>query len=182
MRIYELGFILKPDLPEEEAQESLDSVKQVLTAGGATIDKVDNWGKRPLAYRVHGFWSGHYVFIRYSLDEDRSLNKELERRLRVADHVIKFMTIRLDEDLKRLEKLQARRAKRQPVLDAKAAARAAEAARAKAEAPGKPEPEVPAPPIPAEAEAATTAGAVTKQQQAAAAQAPADSRETASEA
>ena len=146
MRVYELGFILKPDLPEQEAQESLESVKQVLASGGASVDKVDDWGKRPLAYRVHGFWSGHYIFIQYSINGDRSLNRELERRLRVSDHVIKYMVIRIDEDLKRLAKAQARRAKRQPALDAKAAARAAEAEKAKAQAPGKPEPELPQPP------------------------------------
>ena len=141
MRVYELGFILKPDLPEQEAQESLESVKRVLAAGGANVDKVDDWGKRPLAYRVRGFWSGHYVFIQYSTDGDQSLNRELGRRLRVSDQVIKHMVIRIDEDLKRLAKAQARRAKRQPLLDAKAAARAAE----KAKAPGRPEPELPAP-------------------------------------
>ena len=157
MRVYELGFILKPDLPEQEAQESLESVKRVLASGGANVDKVDDWGKRPLAYRVHGFWSGHYIFIQYSTNGDRSLNRELERRLRVSDHVIKYMVIRIDEDLKRLAKAQARRAKRQPLLDAKAAARAAEGEKAKAKAPGKPEPELPATPatpVPAEPQAA----------------------------
>ncbi len=154
MRVYELGFILKPDLPEQEAQESLESVKRVLAAGGANVDKVDDWGKRPLAYRVRGFWSGHYVFIQYSTDGDRSLNRELGRRLRVSDQVIKYMVIRIDEDLKRLAKAQARRAKRQPLLDAKAAARAAEAEKAKA--PGRPEPELPAP-APAEPAAAPAA-------------------------
>ncbi len=159
MRVYELGFILKPDLPEQEAQESLESVKRVLASGGASVDKVDDWGKRPLAYRVHGFWSGQYIFIQYSTNGDRSLNRELERRLRVSDHVIKYMVIRIDEDLKRLAKAQARRAKRQPVLDAKAAARAAEAEKAKARAPGKPEPELPSPPSPGEPEPAEAAAA-----------------------
>ena len=154
MRVYELGFILKPDLPEQEAQESLESVKRVLASGGANVDKVDDWGKRPLAYRVRGFWSGHYIFIQYSTNGDRSLNRELERRLRVSDQVIKYMVIRIDEDLKRLAKAQARRAKRQPLLDAKAAARAAEAEKAKAKAPGRPEPELPAAPVPAEPKAA----------------------------
>lgn len=162
MRVYELGFILKPDLPEQEAQESLESVKRVLASGGANVDKVDDWGKRPLAYRVHGFWSGHYIFIQYSTNGDRSLNRELERRLRVSDHVIKYMVIRIDEDLKRLAKAQARRAKRQPLLDAKAAARAAGAEKAQAKAPGKPEPELPVPAEPkaAEGPAAETPAAV----------------------
>ena len=66
--------------------------------------------------------------------------REVERRLRVADSIIKYMTIRIDEDLKRLEKVAARRAKRAPKLAAKAAARQAEA-----QTPGTPEPEAPAP-------------------------------------
>jgi small subunit ribosomal protein S6 len=144
MRIYELGFILKPDLPETEAQASVDAVKKSLTEGGATIDKVDDWGKRRLAYRVRGFWSGHYVFIQYSVKVATSLTSEVERRLRVADHIIKYMTIRIDEDLKRLKKAKARRAKRAPRLAAKAAARAAEMARPRPTTPpGRPRPEKP---------------------------------------
>lgn len=139
MRIYELGFILKPDLPEQEATAAIDSVKQALTDGGATVDKVDDWGKRKLAYRVRGFWNGHYVFLRYSIEDSSALNRELERRLRVADNIVKYMTIRIDEDLKRLRKAKARRAKRAPRLAAREAARAAELG-ARQHAPGAPRP------------------------------------------
>ncbi len=142
MRIYELGFILKPDLSEPDTQAAVDGVKQALTDGGANIDKVDDWGKRRLAYRVRGFWNGHYVFIQYSTAEASSLTREVERRLRVADNIIKFMTVRIDEDLKRLRKLRERRAKRAPKLDVRAARRDAEPA--KPHAPGMPEPETPA--------------------------------------
>ena len=145
MRIYELGFILKPDLPEENVKASVDAVKQTLTDGGAKIDKVDDWGKRKLAYRVQGFWHGHYVFIRYSSEGGSDLNKEVERRLRVADNVVKFMTVRIDEDLKHLAKARERRAKRAPRLAAKEAARAAAAA-ARQREPGVPEPARPAAP------------------------------------
>lgn len=145
MRVYELGFIMKPDLSEQDAQAAIDAVTQSLTAGGATIDKVDDWGKRKLAYRVRGFWNGHYVFIQYSAEDSRSLTSEVERRLRVADSIIKFMTIRIDEDLKRQEKAAERRAKRAPRLAARAAARQAEAAPPKPTTPGAPEPETPAP-------------------------------------
>lgn len=143
MRIYELGFILKPDLPAQVAQAAIDAVKQSLTDGGAKIDKVDDWGKRRLAYRVSGFWNGQYVFIQYSVKDNVSLTSEVERRMRVADNIIKYMTIRIDEDLKRLKKMQAKRAKRAPRLAAKAAARAAEIAAAKKRTPGTPRPERP---------------------------------------
>lgn len=142
MRIYELGFILKPDLSEPDTQAAVDGVKQALTDGGAHIDKVDDWGKRRLAYRVRGFWNGHYVFIQYSTADGSSLTREVERRLRVADNIIKFMTVRIDEDLKRLRKLRERRAKRAPKLDPKAGRRDTQPA--KPHAPGMPEPETPA--------------------------------------
>lgn len=145
MRVYELGFIMKPDLSEQDAQAAINAVTQSLTAGGATIDKVDDWGKRKLAYRVRGFWNGHYVFIQYSAEDSRSLTSEVERRLRVADSIIKFMTIRIDEDLKRQKKAAERREKRAPRLAARAAARQAEAAPPKPATPGTPEPEKPAP-------------------------------------
>ena len=139
MRIYELGFIMKPDLPSQEAEASVNAVKQSLTDGGATIDKVDDWGKRKLAYRVRGFWNGHYVFIRYSAKDARSLTSEVERRMRVADNIIKYMTVRIDEDLKRLRKAQARRARRAPRLPARASARAADSRPDRARPPGAPE-------------------------------------------
>ncbi len=112
MRIYELVFIVKADLPEEETQAAIEQVKSALTEGGATLDKVDEWGKRRLAYRVQGFADGYYVFIQYSAEDKSSLPREIERRLRVADDVIKFMTIRIDEELQRLAKLKKRRDKR----------------------------------------------------------------------
>lgn len=112
MRIYELVFIVKPDLPEEETRAAVEQVRAALTEGGAAIDKVDEWGKRRLAYPVRGFADGHYVFMQYSAEDKSSLPREIERRLRVSDAVIKFMTVRIDEDLRRLEKLKKRREKR----------------------------------------------------------------------
>ncbi len=113
MRIYELIFIIKPDLPQEEVDQLVETVESSLTESGATIDKVDKWGKKRLAYRVQKFKDGYYVLIQYSLESTGDdVPHEIERRLRVAEPVIKYMTIRIDEDIKRLEKLQAKRAKR----------------------------------------------------------------------
>ena len=109
MRIYELIFILKPDLPEEETEAAVASVEEAITSGGGTIDKTDKWGKKRMAYKVQKYADGFYVLIQCPVDGQEALPKEVERRLRVADSVIKFMTVRIDEDLKRLEKLKARR-------------------------------------------------------------------------
>ena len=111
MRIYELIYIVKPDLLEEEVEAVAEMVKDAIESGGGTIDKVDKWGKRRMAYRVQKYQDGIYALVQYTT-EDSKLPKELERRLRVADPVIKFMTVRIDEDLKRVAKMQAQRDKR----------------------------------------------------------------------
>jgi small subunit ribosomal protein S6 len=148
MRTYEVIFILKPDLPEEEIEQVVEQVKTTITSGGGTIDKVDPWGKRKLAYRVRRNTEGYYVLVQYSLEGNAAVAKEVERRLRVSDPVIKFLTVRIDEDLKRMEKLKAKRDKRVARKPSKSAAASV--------APGKPassEPEsTPTPAQPAAAD------------------------------
>ncbi len=115
MRIYEELFIIKPDTPEEEADQYVEQLQTQLTTAGATIDKVEKWGKRRLAYRIDKYREGSYVLLQFT--SDANLVKELERRLRVADMVLKFITVRIDETLKRLDK-------RKKVRDKRAAKRA----------------------------------------------------------
>jgi small subunit ribosomal protein S6 len=110
MRIYEELFIIKPDAPEEEIDQIIEQMKGVITTHGGTIDKVDKWGKRRLAYRVDKHREGSYVFIQFTCAPETV--KELERRLRVTDSVIKFLTVRIDETLKRLDKRRKHREKR----------------------------------------------------------------------
>ena len=111
MRIYEELFIMKPDVPEEEITAFIDQISAQITTAGGTVDKVENWGKRRLAYKVEKFKEGNYVLIQFS-SEATTVVKELERRLRVADSVIKFLTVRIDETLKRIEKRKKERDKR----------------------------------------------------------------------
>jgi len=118
MRIYEELFIIKPDVPDEEADQFVENLQTHLTSAGATVDKVEKWGKRRLAYRVEKYREGAYVLIQFSGGPE--VVKELERRLRVADSVLKFITVRIDETLKRLEK-------RKKVRDKRAAKRATQA-------------------------------------------------------
>jgi small subunit ribosomal protein S6 len=110
MRIYEELFIVKPDVPEEEADQFVEQLRTQLTAAGATVDKVEKWGKRKLAYRVDKYREGAYVLLQFTSAPDGV--KELERRLRVSDMVLKFLTVRIDETLKRLEKRKKSRDKR----------------------------------------------------------------------
>jgi small subunit ribosomal protein S6 len=116
-RIYEELFIIKPDVPEEDADHFVETLKTQLTAAGATVDKVDKWGKRKLAYKVDKYREGSYVLLQFTAGPESV--KELERRLRVSDLVLKFITVRIDETLKRLEK-------RKKVRDKRAAKRASQ--------------------------------------------------------
>jgi small subunit ribosomal protein S6 len=110
MRIYEELFIVKPDAPEEEVDGFVEQLRNQLTTAGATVDKVEKWGKRRLAYKVDKYREGGYVLFQFTAGPETV--KELERRLRVADMVLKFITVRIDQTLKRLDKRKKQRDKR----------------------------------------------------------------------
>jgi small subunit ribosomal protein S6 len=82
----------------------------VITSGKGTVDKVDNWGVRKLAYRLAKYTEGRYVLIVFSSTPE--LVHEVERRMRVADLVIKFITVRIDEKQKKIDKRKKARDKR----------------------------------------------------------------------
>ena len=110
MRIYENLFIVKPDATEEEIDALVEQMSKNVTTAGGTIDKVEKWGKRRLAYRVEKNREGFYVLLQFSSEPE--IVKEFERRMRVQDSVIKFLTVRIDENLKRIEKRKKVREKR----------------------------------------------------------------------
>ncbi len=110
MRIYEELFIVKPEAPEEEIDQVIEQFKTLITTPGGTVNKVEKWGKRRLAYRVDKHREGHYVLLQFTAEPEAV--KELERRLRVSDQVIKFLTVRIDQTLKRLDKRKKQRDKR----------------------------------------------------------------------
>ena len=126
-RLYDLIFIVRPATPEDEIKKVEHTVEHACTDKGAKIEKTEHWGTRKLAYRVAKHREGIYVYqqIRTAHHE---LIAELERRLRVQDVVIKYLTVRLDEDLKRQKKLTHKRelrAARRPRRTAPAPAPAA---------------------------------------------------------
>jgi small subunit ribosomal protein S6 len=110
MRVYEELFIVKPDAPEEEVDAYIDQLKELITNGKGTVDKADKWGTRKLAYRVQKYNEGVYVLFQFSSSPE--LVKEIERRMRVTDMVIKFITVRIDEKTKKIEKRKKQRDKR----------------------------------------------------------------------
>jgi small subunit ribosomal protein S6 len=115
MRVYEELFIVRPDATEEEIEAYIELVSTTITAAGGTVDKVEKWGVRKLAYRVNKRSEGFYILIVFSAGAD--VAKQVERRMLVTDLVMKFITVRIDERLKKIEKrrkAREKRAKRRP--------------------------------------------------------------------
>jgi small subunit ribosomal protein S6 len=110
MRIYEELFIVRPDATEEEVDPVIEQLKGIITQAGGTLDKTEKWGVRKLAYRVAKFAEGQYILLQFTAQPGTV--KELERRLRVNDLVVKYLTVRIDEKLKRIEKRKKQREKR----------------------------------------------------------------------
>ena len=110
-RLYDLIYIVRPATPEEEIKKVEHTVEHACTEKGAKIEKSEHWGTRKLAYRVAKHREGIYIYFQIRTTHGE-LIAEIERRLKVQDSVIKYLTIRLDEDLKRQKKLVAIRDKR----------------------------------------------------------------------
>ena len=110
MRIYEELFIVRPDATDEEIDPLIDQLSTVVTSKGGEIQKTDKWGVRKLAYRVQKRNEGYYVLMTFAAGPE--VVKEVERRLRVADMVLKFITVRIDERLKKIDKRRKAREKR----------------------------------------------------------------------
>jgi small subunit ribosomal protein S6 len=110
MRIYEELFIVRPDATDEEVDPIIEQLKNVITQAGGTLDKTEKWGVRKLAYRLMKQNEGQYILLQFTAKPETV--REIERRLRVADLVLKFLTVRIDEKLKRIEKRRKAREKR----------------------------------------------------------------------
>ena len=124
-RTYELMFIVRPDMPEEEQDKLISTVETQVTNAGGAVKNVERMGKRRLAYVVRKFHDGMYILM--TLEGAGGMVKEVERRLRVTEPVIKFMTVRVDEEQKRLAKVKAIRDTKVRGKGTRAAAEAAAA-------------------------------------------------------
>ena len=127
-RVYEVMFIVRPDVAEEDADKLIAGFSATVTGGGGVVKSVEKMGRRKLAYTVRKFNDGNYVLL--TIEAGGAVVLELERRLRVTEPVIKFITVRIDEEEKRLAKVKALRGVRRsatPIVTAPVAAPAATA-------------------------------------------------------
>jgi small subunit ribosomal protein S6 len=113
-------FIVRPDVTEEDTDKLIAGFSTTVSAGGGAVKTVEKMGRRKLAYMVRKFNDGNYVLL--TIEADGAGVLELERRLRVTEPVIKFITVRIDEEEKRLAKVKALRGVRRKVSSEPAAA------------------------------------------------------------
>jgi small subunit ribosomal protein S6 len=106
-RSYEIMFIVRPDVDEAELDKLIETFSGYVTSGGGTITSTEKMGRRRLAYTVKKFNDGFYILL--IVEAPASLISEIERRLRVSEPVIKFITVRMDEENKRVAKIKSHR-------------------------------------------------------------------------
>jgi small subunit ribosomal protein S6 len=106
-RVYEILFITDPNLGEPEVDALTSTVQGFVEKEGGKIQKVEKWGKKRLAYSVKRQRDGSYVLL--VAEGKPALVHEVERRLRVTDGILKFITVRVDEELRKAASRKARR-------------------------------------------------------------------------
>jgi small subunit ribosomal protein S6 len=94
MNKYELAIIFNPNLDEEALKAEFDKVTSYITRFGGTVDKVDDWGKRKLAYDINKISEGYYNFITFTAEG--SAPAEIENRVRIRENVLRFLIFRQD--------------------------------------------------------------------------------------
>jgi small subunit ribosomal protein S6 len=112
-RTYEVMFIVRPDMTDEDLDKLISNLQVTVPSAGGTVKSIEKMGKRRLAYAVRRFHEGVYVLL--IVEGGGPMIHELERRLRVSEPVIKFLTVRVDEEQKRLEKIKKIRDARKKV-------------------------------------------------------------------
>jgi len=132
-RTYEVVFIVDPGVGDDEVMRLSETVQKIITSQGGHIVKTEMMGRRQLAYEINHKREGTYILL--EIEGSGAEIAELERRMRVSDQILRYMTIRVDEDRRRAEKLKERRAR-------KAARKAGAGGAGKREAGLKSEPEI----------------------------------------
>lgn len=94
MNKYDVTIILNPNLEEEALNSEYTAIQELMERFGATVEKVDDWGKRKLAYEIQKLSEGYYRF--YAINAEGNVPAEIESRLRLRENVIRYLIIRLD--------------------------------------------------------------------------------------
>ncbi len=109
-RTYEVIFIVDPDTADDEVMQLSEGIQKIITSQGGSITKTEMMGKRQLAYEINHKRNGTYVLL--EVEGSGAEIAEVERRMRVNDQILRYMTIRVDEMRRRADKLKGRRARK----------------------------------------------------------------------
>ena len=120
-RIYEVVFIIDPATGEEDSTRLVENLQKIVTDQGGAITKSESMGRRQLAYRIGRNTEGHFML--FEIEGTGSEIAELERRMRVSDQVMRYLTVRVDEDRRRADKFKERRARKAAKRPEKGSAR-----------------------------------------------------------
>ena len=94
MNKYELCVVLSAKLEDDERTAVLEKVQKLITRFGGTIENIDEWGKKKLAYEIQKMKEAYYYFIHF--DADATAPVEIENRIRIMDNVIRYLCVRAD--------------------------------------------------------------------------------------
>jgi small subunit ribosomal protein S6 len=109
-RTYEIVFIIDPGADDAEVMKLSEAIQKIITDQGGVITKIDMMGRRQLAYEINHQKEGSYVLL--EVEGSGAEITELERRMRVNDRILRYMTIRVDLDRRRAQKFKDRRARK----------------------------------------------------------------------
>lgn len=132
-RIYEVVFIIDPATGEEDSTRLVENLQKIVTDQGGAITKSESMGRRQLAYKIGRNTEGQFML--FEIEGAGSEIAELERRMRVSDQVMRYLTVRVDEDRRRAEKFKERRARKAAKRPEKGSARGSNSGAATATAP-----------------------------------------------
>lgn len=102
-RKYEIGFIINPEATEEDVKKVVDNVNQIIKKDKGVVENVDEWGRKKLAYPINKHNEGIYVFI--NSEGEGSTYAKVERRLKLSEQVMRFIILRLDDRLRKANRL-----------------------------------------------------------------------------
>lgn len=109
-RVYEIVFIVDTGTPEDETTKLIETLSNIITEQGGAITRSETMGRRQLAYRIGRKTEGNFWL--FEMEGTGGEIAELERRMRVSDAVLRYLTVRVDEERQRAEKLKDRRARK----------------------------------------------------------------------
>jgi small subunit ribosomal protein S6 len=106
-RQYELVYIVTPEASEQQVADLHTQIEQIVQRFNATLDKTENWGRRKFAYEIGHHREGTYVVE--TISGTGEVMKEIDRRMRVIDQVIRHLVVRVDEELRVADRTRSAR-------------------------------------------------------------------------